>query len=83
MPTARLSAYERVLDLRAGVLTRELTWATAGGRQVVVRSSRLVSLDHRHVAAIHYEVVLPEASAPVVVVSEVVNRQDAAAGEFA
>jgi alpha,alpha-trehalose phosphorylase len=82
LPTARLSAYERVLDLRAGVLTRELTWATAGGKRVVVRSSRLVSLEHRHVAAIHYEVVLPEDSAPVVVFSEVVNRQDAESGEF-
>jgi alpha,alpha-trehalose phosphorylase len=82
LPTARLSAYERVLDLRAGVLTRELTWATAGGRQVIVRSSRLVSLEHRHVAAIHYEVVLPEDSAPVVVFSEVVNRQDAEPGEM-
>jgi alpha,alpha-trehalose phosphorylase len=82
LPTARLSAYERVLDLRAGVLTRELTWATAGGKRVVVRSSRLVSLEHRHVAAIQYEVVLPEDSAPVVVFSEVVNRQDAESGEL-
>jgi trehalose/maltose hydrolase-like predicted phosphorylase len=80
LPTARLHHYERVLDLRSGVLTRELTWATAGGRQVVVRSSRLVSLEHRHVAAIHYEVVLPEDSAPLVVFSEVVNRQDAERG---
>jgi alpha,alpha-trehalose phosphorylase len=83
LPTARLRAYERVLDLRAGVLTRELTWATAGGKHVIVRSSRLVSLEHRHVAAIHYEVVLPEDSAPLVVFSEVVNRQDAESGEFA
>jgi alpha,alpha-trehalose phosphorylase len=82
LPTARLLSYERVLDLRAGVLTRDVTWATAGGRQVIVRSSRLVSLEHRHVAAIHYEVVLPEDSAPVVVFSEVVNRQDAEPREF-
>ena len=82
LPTARLHEYERVLDMRAGVLTRELTWATAGGKHVVVRSTRLVSLEHRHVAAIQYEVVLPEHSAPVVLVSEIVNRQDADSPEF-
>jgi len=71
-----------VLDMRAGVLTRELTWATAGGKHVVVRSTRLVSLEHRHVAAIQYEVVLPEHSAPVVLFSEIVNRQDADSREF-
>jgi alpha,alpha-trehalose phosphorylase len=82
LPTARLPEYERVLDMRAGVLTRELTWATAGGKHVVVRSTRLVSLEHRHVAAIQYEVVLPEHSAPVVLFSEIVNRQDADSREF-
>jgi alpha,alpha-trehalose phosphorylase len=77
LPTARLTEYERVLDMRAGVLTRELTWATGGGKQVVVRSTRLVSLEHRHLAAMQYEVVLPQHSAPVVLSSEVVNRLDA------
>jgi alpha,alpha-trehalose phosphorylase len=77
LPTARLSEYERVLDLHAGVLTRELTWLTAAGKRVVVRSARFVSLEHRHVAAIRYEVVLPEDAAPVVLSSEVINRQDA------
>jgi alpha,alpha-trehalose phosphorylase len=81
LPTARLRDYGRVLDMRAGVLTRELTWSTAGGKQVVVRSMRLVSLEHRHVAAVQYEVVLPQDSAPVVLSSEVVNRQDADAGD--
>ena len=77
LPTARVREYGRVLDMRAGVLTRELTWLTAAGKQVVVRSMRLVSLEQRHVAAIQYEVVLPEDSAPVVLSSEIVNRQDA------
>jgi alpha,alpha-trehalose phosphorylase len=82
LPTARLREYERVLDMRAGVLTRELTWSTAAGKQVVVRSTRLVSLEHRHVAAVQYEVVLPEDSAPVVLSSELVNRQDADPGDL-
>jgi alpha,alpha-trehalose phosphorylase len=83
LPTARLSDYARVLDMRAGVLTRELTWSTAGGKRVVVRSMRLVSLEHRHVVAIEYEVVLPQDSAPVVLSSEIVNRQDADSGDLA
>jgi alpha,alpha-trehalose phosphorylase len=49
----------------------------AGGKHVVVRSTRLVSLEHRHVAAVQYEVVLPEDAAPVVLSSEIINRQDA------
>ena len=82
LPTANLREYERALDMRSGVLTRELTWLTAAGKQVAVRSTRLVSLEQRHVAAIQYEVVLPEDSAPVVLSSEVVNRQDTDAREF-
>jgi alpha,alpha-trehalose phosphorylase len=82
LPTARLRAYQRVLDMRAGTLTRELTWVTAGGKHVVVRSTRLVSLEHRHVAAVCYEVVLPDGTAPVVLSSEIVNRQDTAARDL-
>src|SRR3712207_3546953 len=54
LPTARLRDYSRVLDMRAGTLTRELTWATAAGKRVVVRSTRLVALEHRHVVEIAY-----------------------------
>src|SRR3712207_3243020 len=73
LPTARLRAYSRVLDMREGTLVRELTWATAAGKQVVVRSTRLVSLEHRHVAAIAYEVVLPKHSAPIAISSQILN----------
>jgi alpha,alpha-trehalose phosphorylase len=31
VPTARLRRHERVLDMRAGTLTRELKWSTAAG----------------------------------------------------
>ena len=34
LPTARLRSYERVLDMRAGTLSRELSWSTAAGRHV-------------------------------------------------
>ena len=52
LPTARLQDYGRVLDMRAGTLTRELVWATAAGKHVRIRSRRMVSLEHRHLLAI-------------------------------
>ncbi|MBD0283741.1 MAG: glycoside hydrolase family 65 protein, partial [Thermoleophilaceae bacterium] len=76
VPTARLRRYERVLDMRDGTLSRELSWSMAAGKHVIVRSCRLVSLEHRHVAAIAYEVTVEDYPAPVVIVSEVLNRQD-------
>src|SRR5215217_5234717 len=44
-----LLEHERVLDLRAGVLKREARWKSPAGKQVVVRSTRLVSLAQRSV----------------------------------
>jgi alpha,alpha-trehalose phosphorylase len=77
LPTARTRAYARILDMRAGTLTRELVWSTPAGKHVRVRSCRIVSLDQRHVVAIRYEVTLLDHAAPVTICSLVVNRQDA------
>jgi alpha,alpha-trehalose phosphorylase len=74
--TARLPGYERVLDMRAGTLTRDLVWATAAGKHVRVRSCRIVSLEYRHLVAITYEVTLLDVPAPVAISSLVLNRQD-------
>jgi alpha,alpha-trehalose phosphorylase len=49
-------AYERVLDLRAGLLTRTVEWESAKGHRVAVRSRRLVCFDNKHLFAIAYEV---------------------------
>ncbi|MEU5779906.1 glycoside hydrolase family 65 protein [Micromonospora lupini] len=53
--TGTLRGHERVLDLRAGVLRRQTEWISPGGRRVLLRSTRLVSLPRRPVAAVHYE----------------------------
>src|SRR6266545_1890223 len=58
LPTARMPEYSRVLDMRAGTLRRDLTWSTASGKHVTVRSCRLVSLEHRHLVAMSYEVTV-------------------------
>src|SRR3984885_11323721 len=77
LPTARLQDYGRILDMRAGTLTRELVWATDAGKHVRIRSRRMVSLEHRHLVAMTYEVTMLDEPAPVVVSSLVLNRQDA------
>ena len=51
----QLERHERVLDLRDGVLRRDVRWTTPTGKQVRVHSTRLVSFVHRAVAAIYYE----------------------------
>jgi len=70
-----LRRHERVLDLRAGTLTREVEWASPAGRVVAVRSTRMVSLTQRAVAAICYEVEVLDASALLVVQSELVANE--------
>ncbi len=77
LPTARIDEYARILDMRAGTLSRELVWATNAGKHVRVRTQRMVSLEHRHVVAMTYEVTMLDHPAPVAISSLVVNRQDA------
>ena len=77
LPTARLQDYGRILDMRAGTLTRELVWATGAGKHVRIRSCRMVSLEYRHLVAMTYEVTMLDEPAPAVVSSLVLNRQDA------
>jgi alpha,alpha-trehalose phosphorylase len=78
LPTARVTEYERSLDFREGVLRRELNWSSPAGKQVRVRSSRLVSFEHRHLGATTYELEV-DADAPIVISSQLLNRQDARA----
>ncbi len=58
-----LRRHERVLDLRDGVLRREVEWASPTGKSVRIRSTRLVSFVQRAVAAILYEVEAGRAGA--------------------
>jgi alpha,alpha-trehalose phosphorylase len=67
--------HERVLDLRAGTLTRDVEWVSPAGRAVQVRSTRLVSLTQRAIAAIRYEVEVLDGPALLVVQSELVANE--------
>jgi alpha,alpha-trehalose phosphorylase len=71
-----LDSHERVLDMRAGTLERNVQWTSPSGRQVQVRTKRLVSFTHRAIAAIEYEVTPIDHHVWVVLQSDlVVNEQ--------
>ena len=67
---AHLLRYDRRLNMKSGTLDREILWETPAGKQVSIKSRRLVSLPSRHVAAISYCVTLLNAQAFVVLSSE-------------
>ncbi|WP_320068133.1 glycoside hydrolase family 65 protein [Micromonospora sp. RTGN7] len=70
-----LLAHERILDLRAGTLHRELHWRSPAGREVKVRSTRLVSFTQRAVAAINYEVEAVDGPIRLILQSELVANE--------
>ncbi len=71
-----LLTHERTLDMRAGTLTRSAQWRSPSGKQVKVRSTRLVSLAQRSVAAIEYVVEALDEFVRVTVQSELVANED-------
>src|SRR3954469_1646878 len=71
----RLRSHERVLDLRAGVLHRTCEWTSPSGTSVRVRSTRMVSLTQRSIAAIAYEVEALDAEIRIVIQSELVANE--------
>ena len=70
-----LEEHERILDLRAGTLERNVVWRSPAGSRVRIRSERLVSLSQRSVAAIHYEVEALDDALRVVLQSELVANE--------
>ncbi|MDT5095525.1 MAG: alpha,alpha-trehalose phosphorylase [Mycobacterium sp.] len=68
--------HERVLDLRAGTLTRHVCWTSPANKNVRVVSTRLVSLTQRSVAAIEYVVEAVDEFVRFTVQSELVANED-------
>jgi alpha,alpha-trehalose phosphorylase len=68
-------AHERLLDFRAGTMTRRARWESPAGRTVRVSSRRLVSFTHRSILAIAYEVEPVDGPARVVLQSELVANE--------
>src|SRR5262249_31529221 len=73
---ADVREYERVLDMRTGVLTRHLRWVTPSGKDVLVDFDRLVSFEEKHLAVMRVQVTVLNADAPVTISCQLLNRQD-------
>ena len=71
----KVHSHERVLDLKRGVLERTVLWESPAHCTVRVRSTRLVSLVHRAIAAILYEVEPIDDAVDLVVQSELVANE--------
>lgn len=74
LPHARLLHFERRLDMRAGTLDRDIVWETPAGKHVSLKSRRLVSFTHRHIAAISYQITILNADAPITISSEMITN---------
>jgi alpha,alpha-trehalose phosphorylase len=70
-----LRAHERLLDFRAGVLSRRAEWVSPAGRTIRVSSSRLVSFTQRAIGAISYEVEPLDGPARIAVQSELLANE--------
>src|SRR5579875_3040758 len=71
----KLEEHERELDLRNGVLRRNVRWRAPTGRTIKVSSTRMVSFTQRAIAAICYEVEPVDAPIRVVVQSELIANE--------
>jgi alpha,alpha-trehalose phosphorylase len=72
-----LVSHQRVLDFKAGVLRRTTEWASPAHRTIRIRSTRLVSLVHRALAAIEYVVEPVDGPAEIALQSELVANEPA------
>lgn len=68
-------SFRRQINLEEGLLEREMEWRTRSAKRVRLRTVRLVSLADRHLAAIEWELTLPEAGADIVIRSDLIERQ--------
>jgi alpha,alpha-trehalose phosphorylase len=72
---AEILSFRRTLDFKDGTLKRDVRWVTPSGKRMRLRTTRLVSLRHRHLAVIAYRLTAEEAEADVVISSELLHRQ--------
>jgi trehalose/maltose hydrolase-like predicted phosphorylase len=54
--SGQVHRYERKLDMRSGILHRQVEWESPAGHRIQLNIRRMVTLQHKHLAAIDYEV---------------------------
>ncbi|GJL68921.1 MAG: kojibiose phosphorylase [Nitrospirales bacterium] len=75
LPNATILQFDRRLNMKSGTLDREVLWETPSGKHVLIQSRRLVSFQHRYLAAMSYQVTVLNSEAPVVISSEMIANQ--------
>ncbi|WP_336490370.1 glycoside hydrolase family 65 protein [Methylobacterium nigriterrae] len=75
VPQAEILSYRRALDLRTGTLNRDVRWVSPTGKRLHMRTVRLVSFAHRHLAAIEFELTAEDADVEIAISSELENAQ--------
>ncbi len=76
-----LHSHSRILDMRAGTLTRRLDWSSPAAQRVRVKSTRLVSFTQRAIAAIEYEVEAVDTPVRLILQSELAANETIAADQ--
>jgi alpha,alpha-trehalose phosphorylase len=76
LDVADVREYERVLDMRDGVVRRRLVWCTPSGKLVEIEDERMVSFEEKHLAVLRLRVTVLNSDAPVTISSQLINRQD-------
>ncbi|MBV6701401.1 glycoside hydrolase family 65 protein [Kitasatospora aureofaciens] len=75
-----LISHKRWLDFRDGLLHREAEWTSPAGCTIRVRSTRLVSLTQRAIAAVEYSVEAVDGPVRIVLQSELVANEQLPGG---
>src|SRR5262245_41839957 len=73
--TTEVREYERTLNMADGTLSRSVTYQLPGGLRIKIDSSRFVSLAHRHLACIRYDLTIlqgPEGQAELVAPTDLI-----------
>ena len=78
VPTAEVLSFGAPSTSRRAQ-NRDVRWATPAGKRLRLRTVRLVSFAHRHLAAIEYDLTSEDAEVEIVISSELENRQPLAA----
>lgn len=70
----KILSHTRKLDMRRGFLERKVEWESSTGHRVDIVIRRMVALNHKHMAAVHYEVKAVNFSGGVSLTSSMEGR---------
>jgi alpha,alpha-trehalose phosphorylase len=72
---ANLLEFRRTLDWRTGTVDRKIVWETPAGKRIAISSRRMVSMTHRHLALLTYDVRCLNHTAHITLSSEMMTRR--------